>query len=77
MSYDLTFFSRKPGLDPMVAYREHQIRQEQLAGNYQEFLKRPVDSEERAEIERIATALEACHAAFDDLNLNGCCPSSN
>ena len=49
----------------MVAYREHQIREEQLAGNYQEWLKRPVDSEERAEIERIATALEARHAAFE------------
>src|SRR6266853_1744089 len=65
MSYDLTFFPRKPGLDALAAYREHQDRDELEAGNYQEWLKRPVPAAESAEMERIAGALQARHPAFE------------
>jgi hypothetical protein len=65
MSYDLTFFPSKPGLDAHAAYREHQDREEREAADYKEWIKRLVPAAERAEMERIAGALQVRHPAFE------------
>src|SRR5260221_5449261 len=65
MSYDLTFFPTKPGLDAEAAYREYQDREERKVADYQEWLKRPVPVAARVEMERIAGALQARHPAFE------------
>lgn len=59
MSYDVTLFRVPEGTDPSVAYQKMMEQEEIESADLGEWMKRPVPDKRRADMERVATALES------------------
>ena len=63
MSYDLTLFRVPDGTEPSFAYRQIVDQQEIESADLDAWMKRPVPDSQRAEMERLASALESWRPA--------------
>jgi hypothetical protein len=59
LSYDVTLFRVPEGTDPSVAYQKMMEQEEIESADLGEWMKRPVPDKRRADMERVATALES------------------
>ena len=65
MSYDLTLFRVPDGTEPSLAYQQIADQQEIDSANLDAWMKRPVLDKRRAEMERVAGALESWRPALE------------
>jgi hypothetical protein len=65
LSYDLTLFRVPDGTEPSLAYRQIVDQQEIESADLDAWMKRPVPDSQRAEMERLASALESWRPALE------------
>lgn len=65
MSYDLTLFRVPDGTEPSLEYQQIVEQQEIESADLDAWMKRPVPDRRRAEMERLASALESWRPALE------------